>query len=120
VVSFIDDMPGAYDWADVVISRAGASSVAEIAAVNRPAIFVPYPFQQGTHQSDNANVLVSKRKALLVEQHQPEFFSRLKEAVEKILTPSVFREMKEAPFELPATQPAVAIATGIFELIEAK
>jgi UDP-N-acetylglucosamine--N-acetylmuramyl-(pentapeptide) pyrophosphoryl-undecaprenol N-acetylglucosamine transferase len=76
VVPFIDDMAGAYDWADVIVSRSGASSVAEISCVNRPTVFVPYPFQQGTHQSDNAMVLVQQGKAVLIEESQPNFPTR--------------------------------------------
>jgi len=119
VVSFIDDMAGAYQWSDVIISRAGASSVAEISCVNRPTIFVPYPFQQGTHQTDNAQVLVDKKKALLVEETQPEFAARLKDALENLLNPSVFREMKEVAVESPSTQAAQAIAEGILSLVKA-
>ena len=119
VVSFIDDMAGAYQWCDVIISRAGASSVAEISCVNRPTIFVPYPFQQGTHQTDNAQMLVDKKKAILVEEAQPEFPSRLKDALEKVLTPHIFREMKESALDSSSTQAAQAIADGIFSLVKA-
>jgi UDP-N-acetylglucosamine--N-acetylmuramyl-(pentapeptide) pyrophosphoryl-undecaprenol N-acetylglucosamine transferase len=116
VVSFIDDMAGAYEWADVVISRAGASSVAEIACVNRPAIFIPYPFQQGTHQTDNAMTLVSKGKALLVEERDPAFGSRLREALQKILSPEEFRVLKSAPYEARGLEAARAIAKGILSV----
>ena len=118
-MSFIDDMAGAYQWSDVIMSRAGASSVAEISCVNRPTIFVPYPFQQGTHQTDNAQVLVDKKKAILVEETQPEFPSRLKDALEKVLTPSIFREMKDISVDVPSTQAAQAIAEGIVGLVKA-
>jgi UDP-N-acetylglucosamine--N-acetylmuramyl-(pentapeptide) pyrophosphoryl-undecaprenol N-acetylglucosamine transferase len=53
VVTFIDDMPTALAQADLVIGRAGAGAVAEICAVGRPSILVPYPFA-GDHQKDNA------------------------------------------------------------------
>ena len=113
VVPFIDDMVGAYEWSDVIISRAGASSVAEIACVNRPTIFVPYPFQQGTHQSDNARALVALGKALVVEESGPEFGRRLREALEKILAPESFRSMKRATCELHGLEAAQTIARGI-------
>jgi UDP-N-acetylglucosamine--N-acetylmuramyl-(pentapeptide) pyrophosphoryl-undecaprenol N-acetylglucosamine transferase len=116
VVSFIDDMAGAYDWSDVIISRAGASSVAEISCVNRPAIFVPYPFQQGTHQTDNAHALARLNKALVVEENQPEFGRRITEALEKILRPEVYREMREAPSEPRGLEAADRIAQGITAL----
>ncbi len=55
---FIDDMAGAYAWADVVLCRAGAMTVAEVAATGTPAIFVPYPYAVSDHQSANAQFLV--------------------------------------------------------------
>jgi UDP-N-acetylglucosamine--N-acetylmuramyl-(pentapeptide) pyrophosphoryl-undecaprenol N-acetylglucosamine transferase len=67
VTTFIDDMAGAYSWADAVVSRSGAGSVMELTTVNRPCILVPYPHQQGTHQTDNAMTLVRAGKALLVQ-----------------------------------------------------
>jgi UDP-N-acetylglucosamine--N-acetylmuramyl-(pentapeptide) pyrophosphoryl-undecaprenol N-acetylglucosamine transferase len=120
VVSFIDDMAGAYEWSDVIISRAGASSVAEIGCVNRPVIFVPYPFQQGTHQTDNARVLVDQGKGFLVEETTPDFPGRLKESLQKLLNPTVFREMKEVPTLRPSVQAAATIAAGILELVKAR
>ncbi len=113
VVSFIDDMAGAYDWSDVIISRAGASSVAEIACVNRPCIFVPYPFQQGTHQTDNARALANHNKAFIVEETQPEFGRRLREALELILSKETFQAMKNAPSEPRGLEAAATIAQGI-------
>lgn len=113
VVSFIDDMAGAYEWSDIIISRAGASSVAEISCVNRPTVFVPYPFQQGTHQTDNARALADLNKALVVEENQPQFGQRLTEALERLLSPETFRAMKDAPCEPRGLEAAQAIAQGI-------
>jgi UDP-N-acetylglucosamine--N-acetylmuramyl-(pentapeptide) pyrophosphoryl-undecaprenol N-acetylglucosamine transferase len=118
VVSFIDDMAGAYQWSDVIISRAGASSVAEISCVNRPTIFVPYPFQQGTHQSDNARTLVAKNKAIIVEENAPEFANRLRQGLEKILTPEIYTEMKRASGGQVRLDAAHQIAKGIVGLIK--
>jgi UDP-N-acetylglucosamine--N-acetylmuramyl-(pentapeptide) pyrophosphoryl-undecaprenol N-acetylglucosamine transferase len=118
VVSFIDDMAGAYQWSDLIISRAGASSVAEISCVNRPAIFVPYPHQQGTHQSDNARTLVSKNKALLVEENEPDFAKRIKIALEKLLDPEAYRAMKLAPQGVVRLDAAKSIAEGISSLVK--
>lgn len=120
VVSFIDDMAGAYDWSDVIISRAGASSVAEISCVNRPAIFVPYPFQQGTHQTDNARALATQNKALIVEETQPEFGKRLCSALQTILSDEIFRAMKSAPCEPRGLEAADSIAKGIVSAVKDK
>lgn len=59
VVSYIDEMPPAIAWADLIISRAGASAVSEICAVGRPSLLVPYPFSAGQHQQVNAETLAS-------------------------------------------------------------
>ncbi len=64
--AFIDKMENAYAAADVVISRSGAMTVAELCVVAKPAIFVPYPFAAEDHQTVNASVLVSKKAALMV------------------------------------------------------
>ena len=118
VVPFIDDMAGAYQWCDLIISRSGAGSVAEIGCVNRPTIFVPYPFQQGTHQSDNAQTLAKIHKAIVVEETAPEFPRRLKEALLELLKPDVFQAMKKAPSDPKGLDAAEVIARGILELRE--
>jgi UDP-N-acetylglucosamine--N-acetylmuramyl-(pentapeptide) pyrophosphoryl-undecaprenol N-acetylglucosamine transferase len=66
VVPFIDDMPAALAEADLVISRSGASAVSEIAAVGRPALYVPYPFAAGDHQRKNAESMAADGAAIAV------------------------------------------------------
>lgn len=70
VVPYIDDMGEALAAADIVVSRAGASSVAEIAALAVPSVLVPYPFATGDHQTANAKQLVDSGAALLVTDSQ--------------------------------------------------
>lgn len=65
---FIDDMAQAYSWADVVICRAGALTVTEIASVGVAAIFVPLPHAVDDHQTANARVLVDAGAAILMPQ----------------------------------------------------
>jgi len=66
--AFIDDMESAYEWADVMICRAGASTVAEVAAAGVAAIFVPLPSAIDDHQSANASVLANAEAAWSVPQ----------------------------------------------------
>ncbi|UAA38088.1 undecaprenyldiphospho-muramoylpentapeptide beta-N-acetylglucosaminyltransferase [Paraneptunicella aestuarii] len=68
VTEFIDDMVSAYSWADIIICRAGALTVAEVAASGRCAIFVPLPHAVDDHQTLNARSLVDKEAALLLPQ----------------------------------------------------
>ena len=68
VSEFIDDMASAYQWADVVICRAGALTVSELAMAGTPAIFVPLPHAVDDHQTKNANYLVSRGAGSLLAQ----------------------------------------------------
>lgn len=67
---FIYEMDLAYAVADVVVSRAGAMSVSELALVAKPAILVPYPFASEDHQTKNAMTLVLKDAAILVKDNE--------------------------------------------------
>jgi len=62
VVEFIDDMKEAFQWADLVIGRSGASTVTELAEVGLPAIFIPFPYAIDDHQTANAEYLVKAGK----------------------------------------------------------
>ena len=68
VQPFIDDMAAAYDWADLVICRAGATTVCEIAAAGKPAVFIPFPHAVDDHQTHNAQWLSNSGAALLIQQ----------------------------------------------------
>jgi UDP-N-acetylglucosamine--N-acetylmuramyl-(pentapeptide) pyrophosphoryl-undecaprenol N-acetylglucosamine transferase len=56
---FIRDMASAYALADLVISRAGASTIAELAALGKPSILIPYPYAANDHQRHNAQALAN-------------------------------------------------------------
>lgn len=68
VAEFIHDMAAAYAWADLVICRAGALTVAEIAAVGLPAILVPFPHAVDDHQTANGRYLVEAGAALVIQE----------------------------------------------------
>ena len=68
VEPFIDDMGTAYGWADLVLCRAGALTIAELAIAGMPSILVPYPYAVDDHQTSNAKYLVDNGAALLVQQ----------------------------------------------------
>ncbi len=70
VVPFIEDMPAAYEWADVVLCRAGASTIAELAAVGIASILVPYPYAVDDHQTANARYLSASGAAVLMQQNE--------------------------------------------------
>ena len=68
VAAFIEDMAAAYAWADVVVCRAGAMTIAELAAAGVAAILVPFPHAADDHQTANARFLEVRDAALLVPQ----------------------------------------------------
>ncbi|MCW8874884.1 MAG: undecaprenyldiphospho-muramoylpentapeptide beta-N-acetylglucosaminyltransferase [Gammaproteobacteria bacterium] len=70
VEPFVDDMAAAYGWADLVVCRAGALTVAELAAAGIGAILVPYPHAVDDHQTGNARYLAEQGAALLLPQPQ--------------------------------------------------
>jgi len=68
VEPFIDDMAAAYAWADLVICRAGALTLAELAAAGIGSVLVPFPFAVDDHQTANARVCVDAGAALLLPE----------------------------------------------------
>jgi UDP-N-acetylglucosamine--N-acetylmuramyl-(pentapeptide) pyrophosphoryl-undecaprenol N-acetylglucosamine transferase len=68
--AFIDDMPGAFARADLLLCRSGASTVAEVAAAGRPAIFVPLPTAAEDHQRRNAEAFANSGAARLLPQSE--------------------------------------------------
>ncbi len=67
-VPFVEDMAGAYGWADLVICRAGALTIAELAAAGVASILVPFPHAVDDHQTGNAKFLVNVGGAFLLPQ----------------------------------------------------
>jgi UDP-N-acetylglucosamine--N-acetylmuramyl-(pentapeptide) pyrophosphoryl-undecaprenol N-acetylglucosamine transferase len=63
---FLHDMPKRYHWADLVLSRAGASTLAELTACGKPAILVPYPHAADDHQRHNALALRKRGAAEVI------------------------------------------------------
>jgi UDP-N-acetylglucosamine--N-acetylmuramyl-(pentapeptide) pyrophosphoryl-undecaprenol N-acetylglucosamine transferase len=72
VFKFIEDMPAAFARADLVVCRSGASTVAEIAAAGKPAVFVPFPRAADDHQRVNAEALAKHGAAVVVEESKLE------------------------------------------------
>jgi UDP-N-acetylglucosamine--N-acetylmuramyl-(pentapeptide) pyrophosphoryl-undecaprenol N-acetylglucosamine transferase len=68
VVEFIADMAAAYEWADLVICRAGALTVSELTLAGRAALLVPFPFAIDDHQTKNAQWLVDNKAGVLYQQ----------------------------------------------------
>ncbi len=70
VSEFIEDMAAAYGWADLMICRAGAMTVAEVSAVGIASLLVPYPYAVDDHQTANGRFLVQSNAAVMVQESQ--------------------------------------------------
>jgi UDP-N-acetylglucosamine--N-acetylmuramyl-(pentapeptide) pyrophosphoryl-undecaprenol N-acetylglucosamine transferase len=68
--AFITDMAAAYQRADLIICRAGATTVAELAITGKPAVFIPYPFAADNHQEVNAREMADAGAALMFKQSE--------------------------------------------------
>ena len=79
LVEFIKNMELAYSAADIIVSRAGAIAISELAVVRKPVILVPFPFAAEDHQTVNAQNLVDRKAALMVKDVEMEdkFWSSL-------------------------------------------
>jgi UDP-N-acetylglucosamine--N-acetylmuramyl-(pentapeptide) pyrophosphoryl-undecaprenol N-acetylglucosamine transferase len=110
VMPYIDDMGSKLAAADVVLSRAGASSVAEIAAKAAPSVLVPYPFATADHQTTNAHLLVDVGAAKLLPDDQidtPAFAETLLALVDD---PAARAQMKDAAMGLAQDRAAASLA----------
>ena len=119
VFDFIEDLPATYRWCDLIIARSGAGSTMEIGVINRPAIFIPFPFAQGNHQLKNAQILADAGKAIIVEEGE-NFAERLKSALDTLLNPENYHKMREIHYESRSLNAAESIASGGLKLIQAK
>ncbi|MCK6535161.1 MAG: undecaprenyldiphospho-muramoylpentapeptide beta-N-acetylglucosaminyltransferase [Polyangiaceae bacterium] len=116
VVPFIQDVPAALGAANLVISRAGASAVSEIAAVGRPALFVPYPYAAGDHQRHNAETLARAGAAVSIAA-QGATVETIAAEVERLATePGLLEQMAAAAEQWGKPHAAAEIARDLLRL----
>jgi len=113
VAAFIEDMAEAYAWADLVICRAGALTVAELAAVGVASILVPFPHAVDDHQTTNALFLTHVGAAMLLVQDEltPERLALLRN-----LTRAQLLEMAEKARELAMPEATETVAKICWEI----
>jgi UDP-N-acetylglucosamine--N-acetylmuramyl-(pentapeptide) pyrophosphoryl-undecaprenol N-acetylglucosamine transferase len=113
---FIYNMPGAYATADLIISRAGAMALAEIAAWGLPSILIPYPFATGDHQTLNAREFAETGAAEVISES--EIGEKLISALTALLSSAEKRsQMAQAAKKLARPEAANQIAETILEKI---
>jgi UDP-N-acetylglucosamine--N-acetylmuramyl-(pentapeptide) pyrophosphoryl-undecaprenol N-acetylglucosamine transferase len=93
VAPFIKDMAGAYAWADLVICRAGALTVSELAAAGLPSFLVPLPHAIDDHQTRNADYLAKEGAAFLLPQHATDADQLAAQLTEVLMHPEKLKAM---------------------------
>ena len=115
IMDFISDMGAAYKAADLVISRAGASSISEFCLLGTPVILVPSPNVAEDHQTKNAMALVNKQAALYVKDAEaPEKVISL--ALETVQDEQTLRSLSENILKLALPNSADIIADEVIKL----
>lgn len=119
VTEFIMRMDLAYAIADVVISRAGASTVSELGLVNKPAIFVPSPNVAEDHQTKNAMALIQKDAAMMIEDKKAKE-ELVDAAIELVNNDFVMNVYQKNIASMGIKNSADTIADEVFKLITKK
>lgn len=120
LIPFIKDMASAYAWADVVLCRAGALTVAELCVAGLGAVLVPYPFAVDDHQTANANFMVKEGAALCIQQLEltenrlADILREFSRSPEKRLT------MAEAAYQLRKVKVPEKIFDILLEIVNSK
>ena len=116
---FIEDMPAAYAWADIVIARAGALTVSELAATGTAAILIPLPHAIDDHQTQNARVLANAGAAVLLPQSEatPERLTGL--LTDWVASPLSLSQLSSAASELAAPDATHRVAEVLREVANA-
>lgn len=119
VTPFIDDMAQAYAWADVVICRAGAMTVAEICAAAKVAIFIPYKYAVSNHQLKNAQLLVEQQAAMLVSEDELKTANWLTMLEKLMKNEHARKEMQKAAFSLAKPNATFDVVSHCLEVTNA-
>ena len=118
IAPFFQDIPRRMSEAQLVISRAGASSIADLTVIGRPSILIPYPFAAGDHQTANARGLTRAGAAILVPESQLNAGS-LCAQIETILTnPDGARKMAHAALAAGMPDATERLVALVLELAE--
>ena len=116
VRAFIDDMPSVFASADLIVCRAGASTIGELMAAGRAAVLVPFPGATDQHQLENARALERAGAARVIEQAGLSPARLLAEIGELLASPERLSAMESAARKLANPNAAAAIASLVEEV----
>ena len=117
VMPFIRDMAWAYSEVDLVVGRAGATTLAELFATRTPAVLIPFPYATHNHQEKNAKVVSEKGAAICLLQKEATPEKALSLIVELISSPQLLEEMGEKMGTFFLKDPEKLIIKTLEELV---
>ena len=118
ILPFLSDMAGAYSSADIAVCRAGALTIAELAAVGLPSILIPLPHAAEKHQDYNAKLMADAGAAVVVNQADLPS-GKLEKTVFGLLSDDLkLKEMSEAGKAVAHEDAALKIINSLFKMIE--
>jgi UDP-N-acetylglucosamine--N-acetylmuramyl-(pentapeptide) pyrophosphoryl-undecaprenol N-acetylglucosamine transferase len=117
VTAYLEDVPREIARADVVVARAGAATTAEIAAVGRASILIPFPHAADDHQAKNAEALARKGGAIAIRQESADAVRIASELVRLLTDERARTKMADAARASGHPQAAFEIARDLLDLV---
>jgi len=117
IVPFVNGMPSLMKSADLIVTRAGASTMSEIIALQLPAIFVPSPFVTNNHQYKNAQDLVDKQAGILLSEENFTWENLERNIAEILYDKQKYHEIKENLKKIAVTNSSEKIYNVLKEMI---
>ncbi len=119
IIPFFDNLPSLMKASDLIISRAGASTIAEIMATKTPSILIPSPYVANNHQYYNALDLVNKNISIMLEEKDLNK-ETLIDAIDEIFEENTFKEIKKNLKEIRDLSSSTVIMDEIYKIIKEK
>ena len=119
IVPFFENLPSLMKSADLIISRAGASTIAEIMATKTPSILIPSPYVANNHQYYNALDLVNKKISILIEEKDLDKNTLIK-AIDEIFDENTLKEIKSNLKEIKDVASSTLIVNNIKAILKEK
>ena len=117
VEPFVDDMAAAYTAADLVICRAGATTIAELTVAGKPALYIPFPYATHNHQVHNARYLETKGAAVVVEERELVQKDMNSIVTELLTSDEKLQSMSVAAKKLGRPEAAASVVSCILDLL---
>ena len=118
LIPFSDNMGTLYSAADLIVSRAGALALSEMALMGKAMVLVPFPYSAGDHQVKNAQVFSNSGAAILLPQSKLKSGELETAVLELFRQPEKIREMEEYSIQMAAPDATDNIISTIIEIAE--